>query len=510
MRDNRRAFLKTIATATAATLLPTVRCSKPSRPNILFAIADDWSWPHAGVNGTSELNTPAFDRVAKEGVLFTQSHVSAPSCTPSRGAVLTGQYHWRLEEGGNLWSKLPVKFQVYPDLLEEQGYKVGYTGKGWGPGDVKEAGRDRNPAGPAYSSIKHDPPFNMNKTDYAANFAAFLEEKEPDVPFCFWYGAIEPHRSYQYGMGVEAGKNPDNVEVPAMLPDSEVVRNDILDYFVEIEHYDTHLGKMLDLLEERGELDNTLIVVTSDNGMPFPRAKSNLYDKGTHMPLAVRWGARVKGGRIVDDFVSHTDFAPTFLEAAGIDPLPEMTGKSLMPLLLSNKNGRIQEHRDRLFVGKERHAWVRQGGLGYPCRAIRTHDFLYIRNFKPDRWPAGDPTKGENNDPPGMYGDIDGGPTKSYMLANSENPEVMRLLDLAVAKRPEEELYDLNKDPDELHNVAEDPAYAEIKNELADALMQKLKETNDPRAFGKGDVFDHYEYTAPRIKRMKLQTSKEG
>ena len=509
MTPNRRTFLKAIAATAAASLLPVLNCAKKQRPNILFAIADDWSWPHAGIAGTAELNTPAFDRVAQEGVLFNNCHVSAPSCTPSRGAILTGQYHWRLEEGGNLWSKLPAKFKVYPDILEESGYHVGYTGKGWGPGDVKEAGRERNPAGPSYQAIKHEPPFGMNVTDYAANFADFLQEKQPDQPFCFWYGAIEPHRRYEYGMGVQSGKNPDNVDIPAIFPDSEEVRNDILDYFVEIEHFDSHLGKMLNILEQRGELDHTLVVVTSDNGMPFPRAKSNLYNWGTHMPLAIRWGKRIKSGRIIDDFVSHTDLAPTFIEAAGLPRQEDMTGKSLMTILTSNKNGQIEASRDRVFVGKERHAWVREGGLGYPCRAIRTREYLYIRNFKPERWPAGDPTKGVNNDPPGAYGDIDAGPTKSYMMAHTDDPHVKHLLDLAVAKRPAEELYDLTNDPDELINVADDPAFSDIKRKLAEALMTELKATNDPRAFGRGDEWDEYEYTAPRMKKLKMKNDLE-
>ncbi|MBN1482591.1 heparan N-sulfatase [candidate division KSB1 bacterium] len=492
-----------MGTATAAAFLPTLRCSRRARPNILFAIADDWSWPHASIAGTAELNTPAFDRVAREGVLFTNCYVSAPSCTPSRGAILTGQYHWRLEEGANLWSMLPSKFIVYPDLLEESGYHVGYTGKGWGPGDIQDAGRNRNPAGPAYNQIRNQPPYGMSTIDYAANFAAFLDEKNPDEPFCFWCGSIEPHRVYEYGMGVASGKNPDNVDVPAIFPDSEAVRNDILDYYVEIEHFDSHLGKMLTLLEERGELDNTLVLVTSDNGMPFPRAKSNLYKWGTNMPLAIRWGARVKGGRVIEDFVSQTDFAPTFLQAAGIPLCSDMTGRSLMGLLTSSAAGQVKKERRSVLVGKERHAWVREGGVGYPCRALRTKDFLYIRNFKPERWPAGDPTKSEDNDPPGAYGDIDAGPTKSYMMANTDDPQVMHLLDLAVAKRPAEELYDLKNDPNEINNVAQEPAFAEVKKRLADTLMKKLKASGDPRVFGRGDTWDYFEYYAPRRRALK-------
>ena len=490
MSPTRRTFLKTAAAAAAAALLP-LSCAEKRRPNILFAIADDWSWPHASIAGAAELHTPAFDRIAREGVLFTNCFVSAPSCTPSRGAILTGQYHWRLAESGNLWSILPTRFQVYPDILEANGYRVGHTGKGWGPGDLADAGRTRNPAGPEYNRLRHQPPYNMHAVDYAANFAAFLDETLADQPFCFWYGAFEPHRPYERGMGVASGKNPATVQVPAIFPDTDEVRGDILDYYVEIEHFDRHLGAMVDLLAARGELENTLVVVTSDNGMPFPRAKSNLYKWGTLMPLAVRWGERIKPGRVVEALISQTDFAPTFLEAAGIAPPAEMSGKSLLPLLV----GRRTEHRSHLLIGKERHAWVRRGGLGYPCRALRTRDFLYIRNFEPDRWPAGDPTPSEDNDPPGAFGDIDDGPTKSAMM-NAIDEQRQRLWDAAVGKRPAEELYDLHNDPDELHNLAFDPQFAEIRRRLSEQLMRELAATGDPRATG-GDAWDRYEYYAP-------------
>lgn len=503
MMQKRRGFLKTMGVVTAAGLLPTLSCARRARPNILFAIADDWSWPHASIAGTTELHTPAFDRVAKEGVLFTNCYVSAPSCTPSRGAILTGQYHWRLEEGANLWSILPSKFIVYPSLLEGQGYHIGYTGKGWGPGDIEDAGRIRNPAGPVYNQLLQQSAFGISTIDYAANFAAFLDDKNPEEPFCFWYGGLEPHRPYEYGMGVKSGKNPANVQVPAIFPDSEHVRNDILDYYAEIEYFDSHLSRMLTLLEERGELENTLVLVTSDNGMPFPRAKSNLYKWGTNVPLAIRWSARAKGGRVIDDFVSQTDFAPTFLQAAGIPLCSEMTGRSLLSLLTSSVRGQLNRERRSVLVGKERHAWVRQGGVGYPCRAIRTRDFLYIRNFKPERWPAGDPTNGLDNDPPGSYGDIDAGPTKSYMMANSDSPAVMRLLNLAVAKRPAEELYDVKNDPDEINNVASEQTYAEVKKRLAETLMNRLKASGDPRAFGRGDTWDIFEYYAPGRRARK-------
>jgi len=460
--------------------------SKQPRPNILFCIADDWSWPHASIAGDKVVKTPTFDRVAREGVLFENAFVTAPSCTPSRGSIVTGQWHWRLDEGGNLWSTLPAKFPVYPDLLEEAGYHVGVTRKGWGPGRHEPGGRTRNPAGPPYK-----------------DFATFLKARPDGAPFCFWFGSTDPHRPYEWQSGIESGMDLRAVEVPACLPDSEIVRKDICDYYWEVQRFDREVGELLDILTDRGELDSTLVVVTGDNGLPFPRCKSNLYDLGTEVPLAVRWPGRVEAARTVTDFVSLQDLAPTFLQAAGLKPPEEMTGRSLVPILTSSRSGRVDAMRDHVLTGKERHAWVREGGLGYPCRAIRTDDFLYIHNFEPDRWPAGDPKNGgEPYYPSRDYGDIDDCPTKTYMMEHRDEPGIRRLFHLAFGKRPSEELYDLRKDPDQLNNVAEDASYASLKNELSTKLMAELKAARDPRVFGGGDVFDRYPYYGGRQPRM--------
>ena len=488
----RRNFLKTVSLCTASITLSSCTSSsglfgsyKPkNQPNILFCLADDWSWPHAGIAGDKVVKTPTFDRVAREGVLFTKAFVTAPSCTPSRGSILTGQWHWRLEEGGNLWSTLPAKFMVYPDLLEQSGYHVGYTRKGWGPGNIEPGGRTRNPAGPQYK-----------------NFQEFLKARSEGMPFCFWFGSTDPHRSYKWRSGVESGMKLEDVEVPACFPDSEVVRTDICDYYWEVQRFDREVGELLNILQEAGELDNTLVVISGDNGMPFPRCKSNLYDMGTNVPLAVRWPAKVKGGCVVEDFVSLADLAPTFLEAAGLKPTADMTARSFLNVLTSDKDGRVDSKRDRVFTGKERHAYVRKDGLGYPMRAIRTYDFLYIRNFKPDRWPAGDPEIVGFRNPAEPYGDIDSSPTKTYMMEHSDDQKSKKLFELAFGKRPAEELYDLRKDPAQLNNVADLAEYTAVKKKLSADLMAELKTTEDPRVLGMGDAFDKYPYYGGRQKK---------
>ncbi|MBN2312761.1 MAG: sulfatase [Sedimentisphaerales bacterium] len=493
---NRRDFIRTVSSSALSLLglsaLPSYASAQSARkakqrPSILFCLADDWAWPHASIAGDKIVKTPTFDRVAREGVLFENAFVSAPSCTPSRGAILTGQWHWRLEEGGNLWSTLPAKFPVYPDVLEEVGYFVGYTRKGWGPGRDEPGGRKRNPAGPRYK-----------------DFRQFLDARPEGKPFCFWFGSTDPHRSYKWQSGVKSGMKLEDVDVPAYFPDGEEVRTDICDYYWEVQRFDTEVGELLKMLQEKGELDNTLVVISGDNGLPFPRCKSTLYDSGTHAPLAVRWPAAVPGGRVIEDFVSLSDLAPTFLEAAGLKPPAQMTARSFMDILTSGKSGQVDRKRDHVLTGKERHVPGQEHDMsGYPMRAIRTHDFLYIRNFKPDRWPSGypagytEPVEIDVAKPRGTkfgFADTDASPTKSYIIKHRDDPKVATLYKLAFGKRPAEELYDLKKDPAQVNNVAGMPEYAETQKKLAAALMAELKVTQDPRVLGKGDIFDEYPY----------------
>ena len=455
-----------------------------ARPNIVFAIADDWGWPHAGCYGDPVVKTPTFDRLAREGVLFHHAYVSSPSCTPSRGAVLTGQWHWRLEGAGNLWSVFPDRLATYPELLEKAGYQTGVCGKGWGPGRPETQGR--NLAGPRYR-----------------DFQEFLKRRDNSRPFCFWLGSSDPHRPYQRGSGAASGLNVDAIRLPACLPDHPDVRGDVADYYWEVERFDALVGAALDALEEIGQLDSTIVVMTSDNGMPFPRAKSNLYDTGVRMPLAIRWPAVVKPGRTVDDFVSFTDFAPTFLEVAGVELPRSMTGRSLLNVLASDKSGRVDPARGFVLVGKERHCPAQEAPDmgGYPCRAIRTHDYLYVRNFRPDRWPAGTPDYQKAAIAGAWYADCDNSPTKTYMVESRDRDAThRRLFELAFGKRPAEELYDLNRDPGQLDNVAADPHYSEVKEGLWNHLESELGATGDPRVLDGGDRFDEHPYLggAPR------------
>jgi len=438
-----------------------------SRPNILFCIADDWSFPHAGALGDKVVRTPNIDSLAREGMVFTNAFCAAPSCTPSRAAMLTGRYPHELEQGGNLWSFLPAKFKVVPDILEQTGYAVGHTRKGWGPGNFQAGGRQRNPAGPNFR-----------------NFETFLGGVG-ERPFWFWFGSQDPHRPHVKGTGIKAGLDPEKVEVPKVWPNTPEVRSDICDYYFEVERFDREIGALVAELERRNLLKNTIVIITADNGMPFPRAKANLYDLGARVPLVV-WGPGVKRGSS-GAFVNLADLGPTFLELAGVKSEPTMTGRTIVPLL----RGESQEKREMVFLERERHANVRKGDLSYPSRAVRANEFLYIRNLRPDRWPAGDPEKHHSV---GEYGDCDNSPTKSFIIEHRSEPNIARHFSLAFEKRPAEELYDLKKDPAQLSNVANEEQYAEAKAALRRALDEWMKRTNDPRVDPSNDVWSTYAY----------------
>ena len=469
MKVSRRRLLLSSLAAVSSPILG----AQQRRPNILFCIADDWGWPHAGAYGAGDwVRTPAFDRIAREGVLFMNAFTSNPKCSPCRASILTGRNTWQLEEATNHFGVFPNKWKVFPDALEEAGYHVGFTGKGWGPGDYEAGGFTRNPAGPQYSDIKAKPPYRfMSPIDYAANFEDFLSKRPGGRPFSFWLGGQEPHRAYEDGAGERAGKDWRQVEVPKFYPpDDETIKRDMSDYSVEVEHFDAHVARALKKLEEIGELDNTLVVMTSDHGMPFPRVKGQIYEHGFHLPMAARWGG-MQGGRKVDDFINVRDLMPTFLELAGV-PIPEtVTGKSFLDVLRSNKSGTTDASRNRMLIGKERHDLGRPNDAGYPVRAIRTPDFLYVRNPEPEAWPPGNPETG--------YRNVDDSPTKTQLLRSFD--EWYRL---SYGKRPAEELYNVSEDPDCVNNLAAKPEFFRIKTQLREEMTRTLEAEGDRARWG--------------------------
>lgn len=462
------------------------------RPNIVLLMSDNHSWNHLGCYGDPVVKTPNIDSLAKQGIRFTNAFCSAPSCTPARASMLTGQDIWRLEEGANLWGTLPSKFKVYTEMLEEAGYLVGFQGKGWGPGNYEAGGWDRNPAGVSFDS-----------------FQEFYSKREIGQPFTYWFSSRNPHRPYVVDSN-EVGIDLASIQVPSYLPDNDAVRKDIADYYAEIQSFDKEVGSFIRLLEENGEMENTLIIVCSDNGWQMPRGLANLYEFGTKIPMIITMPERFIGDRVVDDFVSLNDLAPTFLELADIAVPEEMNAKSLVNILESKSSGIIEPDRDFMVTARERHAFVRKGGAGYGGRSLITKDFLYIRNYEAEQWPAGDPP---------LYGDVDAhmlhypSPTKEYMLKNREKEGVRELFGLSFEKRPAEELYDLRNDPDQMKNVADLADYQKTKEMLAEKLESYLSSTGDPRVVGGEMNWTGAEYFAVKDKRptpSKISQQKFG
>jgi arylsulfatase A-like enzyme len=509
MNVNLSTILAAVALACSASAAP-----ESDRPNILFVIADDWGFGDAGAYGSTWIKTPAFDRVAREGLRFDNAYTPNAKCAPSRSSILTGRNSWQLKEAANHGGFFPREFKVYTEALAEHGYFTGMTGKGWAPGTALDAnGKPRPLTGREFQTRKApQPTTRISANDYAANFTDFLDAAPKDGPWCFWMGVTEPHRDYEYGSGAaKGGKKPGDItRIPSYWPDNDTVRNDLLDYAFEVEHFDSHLGRALSELEKRGLLDNTLIVVTSDNGRPFPREKGNLYEAANHMPFAAMWKRGIKEpGRVVRDYVSFIDIAPTFLEAAGIgwekSAMASTPGISLSDIFSSGETDAIQTGRDHIVLGQERHDVGRPEDQGYPIRSIIRDGWLYSRNFTPDRWPAGNPETG--------YLNTDGSPTKTEILnANRAKPGDPDWL-LCFGKRLAEELFDLKADPDCISNLAAAPEHQERRAALEAALMAKLMEQDDPRIAGQGEIFDNYPYAGAErglydryLKGEKLKT----
>lgn len=445
------------------------------KPNILFILADNWRWPTAGVLGDSMARTPAFDRIAREGVLFTHTFNPVPSCSPTRACLLTGRYAHELGSRASLWSDFPRDTAVVTDLLREAGYNTGYCGKPWGPGNWEISGWKENPVGPKF-----------------ADFAAFIAKRDQAKPFFFWLGNTDTATRGGKLPYLEAAKKQLDVAaltVPPELPDCPEVREDLLNYYGGVMKLDDEAAQAIALLEKSGVLENTVIVYTSDNGWQLPRGLANCYDRGSRVPLAIRWGSRLKAGRKVDDFINVADLGPTFLELAGITPPAAMTMRSIQNLLLEQPD---RASRDAVFIERERHANVRNDNLSYPVRGVRTRDFLYLHNLRPDRWPMGDPDVLFIHGRP--FGDVDTTRVKDFLLAHQNEPAYARHFALIFAKRPTEELYDLRKDPDQITNVAAAPAYAKDLQQLRTRVEQWMRQTGDPRCKADYDGWDKFPY----------------
>lgn len=512
-----------------ALVLAALASAAEPRPNILFFFADDWGRfariyaEHdrlAGANGL--LRTPHLDRLAKDGVLFRNAHVNAPSCTPCRSSLLSGQHFWRTGRGailqGAVWDET---IPTYPLLLRDAGYHLGKSYKVWSPGSPADApygGQQHafEKSGRAFNNFSENATELVEKgatvevartqllEEVRGNFRAMLAAKAADQPFAYWFGPTNTHRAWVRGSGQRLwGLDPDALKgkLPAFLPDVPVVREDLADYFGEVQALDAAMGVLLEELDRAGERSKTLIAVSGDHGAPgFPHGKCNLYGFGTGVSLIVA-GAGVQGGRVVDDMVTLPDLAPTFLEAGGVKPPAVMTGRSLWNVLQSDRQGQVDPTRTWVVAGRERHVEIARPDYSpYPQRALRTQEHVLIVNFKPDRWPLGNPYRLDGGDEPTFeeiarttfvtLPDEDAGPTKAWLVGARKSSEWSALFEKLYGRRPMFELYDLRKDPHEMNNVAEDTAYATVRKEMTERLLAVLRETGDPRMLEDGKYFE--------------------
>jgi N-sulfoglucosamine sulfohydrolase len=508
--------------------------SAAERPNILFIFADDWGRyascysAHIGRASPSDVvKTPNIDRIAREGILFKNAFASAPSCTPCRSSLLSGQYFFRTGRGAILsGAQWDTAIPSWPLLLRDAGYHIGKTGKVWSPGTPADAPFDgqkyayeksgrthnnfsENVTGAVAKGVSLEDARSAVLAEVNANFESFLADRKEGQPWCYWFGTTTTHRTWVKGSGKALwGIDPAALggKLPKFLPHVPEIREDFADYLGEIQALDAYIGVILRRLEQTGELDRTLIVVSGDHGAPgFTHGKCNLYDFGTGVALV----ARVPGGkpgRVVDDYINLMDLAPTFLAAAGLEPTPAMTGRSALNVLRSENSGQVDPDRKWVITGRERHVdTAREGNLPYPQRALRTPDFLYIRNFAPERWPMGAPYAVTDTDSPSerklandtrvAFPDMDASPTKAWLIANRHAPEWQSHYDQAFAKRPGEELYDLRKDPDQTKNVALNPHYAATRQQLSSQLLKSLTEAKDPRVTAKPVPYDNPPFT---------------
>lgn len=459
----------------ALTLLCASLPAGETKPNILFILADNWRYPTAGILSDPMAKTPAFDRIASEGVLFTHTFNPVPSCSPTRSCLLTGKAAHQLGERASLWSSFPKDTPVVTQMIRASGYDIGYSGKPWAPGNHEISGWTENPAGPKFK-----------------DFADFHTKRDAKKPFFFWLGNTDTATKggkLPYLADAKSKLDSSKLTVPPELPDCAEVRDDLMNYYGGVMKLDEEAAQAITVLENAGELENTIVIYTSDNGWQMPRGLANCYDSGSRVPLAIRWGKNLTAGRTVDAFVNVADLGPTFLELADIAVPREMTMHSIKNLLLGKPD---EFQRDAVFIERERHANVRHDNQSYPVRAIRTRDYLYLRNLRPERWPAGDPDVMFLHGRP--FGDVDTTMGKDFLLAHQSDPAYAKHIALIFGKRPAEELYDLRNDPNQLTNIADRAEHADALKLLRARVDEWMKQTNDPRVDPTNDDWDKFPY----------------
>jgi arylsulfatase A-like enzyme len=474
-----------------------------ARPNIVLMIADDMAWDDCGPYGNKKIQTPNLDRLAREGMRFDRALLTCSSCSPSRSSMITGRYPHSTDAEQLHWP-LPREQITFVEKLKAAGYWTAQAGK-WHLGDavrdrfdvVKEA----DAAAFQLTTDKSGKAAKMISTNDASGCAQWiptLRERPKGKPFFLWLAAFDPHRDYEQGI-IPRPHQPGDVTVPPYLPDTIEVRRDLVPYYDEITRLDSYVGKVLDELQAQGVAQNTVVIFTSDNGRPFPRCKTTVYDSGIKTPLFIRWPNKVMPGSACGSLVSSVDYGPTILELAGLGVpasaggsppkggTPSFQGKSFLPLL-TNPQSKV---RDYVFAEHNWHDYDAHK------RAVRSERFKYIRNFDADLplTPSADNVRS---------------PTYLAMRKLRDEgklkPEQMGCF---IKLRPEEELYDVDADPHELKNLAGDPKHAAMLQQLRAELEKWQQETGDPKVMPRAkDEFDR-ETGEPLPNRQRPRPTKQ-
>lgn len=425
-----------------------------SPPNIVLIIADDVSWEDIGVYGNEGISTPNIDQLAKDGMLFTEAYLTTSSCSPSRTSIISGLYPHNTDAEQLSWP-LPEYKKTFVQELKNAGYWTGLAGK-YHMGDPV-----RDDFDVLLEMQWLDAPIGLDrrlKGDGSGSdeWISLLQQRPKDKPFFTWLASFDAHRPF-YGDEFDDPYSPDVVTIPPYMPDTKLVREDFAIYYDEITRLDDYVGKVVAELEAQGVTQNTMILFMADNGRAFPRDKTTLYDGGIKTPWIVKWPGKVKAGLVNNNLVSSVDIAPTFMKMAGLSPLDEFEGVDLMPALKEE----MKAVRDMVYAEDHFHDYEDY------TRAVRTKKFKYVKNFYEDL-------------PNTPSADIIRGRTWQSMLEEKEKGTLNEAqLKCFEAPRPIEELFDVANDPYELNNLAMNPEYVEILEDMRNQLAEIRTLSND-------------------------------
>ncbi len=438
MKLNRRGFIGCLGATTAAGLAAGTAVgidkTEENPPNILVFVADDAGWKDFGCYGNRGIRTPSIDRLAEEGLLCENAFLTAPQCSPSRISILTGRYP-HATGAEDLHMPLPAGEEMLPAWLKRGGYFTGHMRKThYGPEGEKQ--------------------FDWYSREID-DFSGFLD-LAGKRPFFLWVGFNDPHRPYDRESNPRIN-NPNNVGVPPSLVDDQDTREDLTDYYDEISRMDNNIGRMMETLETKGLLENTLVMFFSDNGMPFPGAKGTLYDSGVGTPLVIRWPGRIRPGSRCSGLLSLIDLSPTILEAAGLPVPGTLQGESMLSAMLDEDD----EGREYVFGERNWH------NCDEHMRYVRSRRFKMIKNSYTEL-PFGNPA------------DVSMSPSWHSLMEKKQQGKLTKAqARIFSVPRPAIELYDLEKDPGECNNLAGEAAYADEVKKLGAVLDKWMDETGD-------------------------------